>query len=107
MAKTANSKRKLPVALVYYSRVQGQSTVHTRDGWVQKKPFDNPGEAFNALLKRWRAGDLDARVSGGGDSDITLGIQYNFKYTLKSPQFRKAAKELYDERVEYLAGKMR
>ena len=46
MAKTANSKRKLPVALVYYSRVQGQSTVHTRDGWVQKKPFDDPGEAF-------------------------------------------------------------
>ena len=105
--KTAKSKRKLPLALIYFSRVKGQSTVHSRDGWLQKKPFDDPDEAFNALLKRWRAGDLDARLSMGSDIDITLGVQYDYRHTLNMPEVRKIIKTLYDERIAYLAGKMR
>lgn len=52
------------LALVYYTQAQGQSTIHTEDGWLQREPFNDPDEAFNALLKRWRDGDLGPALNG-------------------------------------------
>ena len=90
------------LALIYYSRAKGQSTVHTVDGWLQREAFNDPDEAFNALLKRWRDGDLEARLSTDNDPDITLDIQYDYRHTLNSPEVRKIIKDFYDERIAYL-----
>jgi len=96
------NKGEPPLVLVYHSRAKRQSTVHTVDGWLQREPFNDPDEAFNALLKRWRDGDLEARLSTDNDPDITLNIQYDYRHTLGSPEVRKIIKDLYDERIAYL-----
>lgn len=103
--KAAQNKRKPLLALVYYSQAKGQSTVRTEDRWLQREPFTDPDEAFAALLKRWRAGDLEARLSMGNDLDITLGIQYDYRHTLNMPEVRKIIKSLYDERIAHLVEK--
>lgn len=91
------------LTLTYHTRDQRESTVHSPDGWYQKRAFDNPDDAFSALLRRWRAGDLSAEVLVGDHlSGITLGIQYDYKGIIQSAEFRKIAKELYDERIPYL-----
>jgi hypothetical protein len=96
------NKGEPPLVLVYYSRAKGQSTVHTEDGWLQREPFTDPDEAFDALLKRWRAGDLEARLSMSSDPDITLNIQYDYTHTLNSHEVGTIIKDLYDERIAYL-----
>lgn len=101
------NKGEPPLVLVYHSRAKGQSTVHTEDGWLQREPFTDPDEAFDALLKRWRAGDLEARLSTNNDPDITLDIQYDYRHTLGSPEVRKIIKDLYDERIAYLVEEAR
>lgn len=93
------------IDLLYFTpSPRGSTNVHSDEGWLHKRSFNDPDRAFSALVARWERGDLEAHLNCGHHTDLTLGIQYDHRHLVGTSEFRRLAKALYDERIEFLIG---
>lgn len=93
------------IDLIYYAASpRGSTNVHSGEGWLHKRSFNDPGRAFSALTARWEQGDLEAHLNYDHHSDLTLGIQHDHRHIIGTGGFNQIAKALYDERIQFLIG---